>query len=545
MQPESSDHLHRNLAALSTTDPALAALIETSAPNQSLAFRQAKSGAIVPVLREGAGDLPFHSLVDPAREADRIAQSLRETGYLVCLGLGGGYLAAAFLRLPAACGILIVEKDPSTLRALLANLPLTSVLSDRRVRVTTGTANLRDALLSSYLPAICGNLGSLPVRPWCKAEQQFFDKAAEELRVAAEDAHADYGVQALFGKRWFTNMLLNLPATAPDQRKRAQPAWLRAKLAHVTAAGPSLECSLEELAHRNDRSIIIATDTSLPALVKCGIQPEIVVSLDCQTYSYHHFLTGFPAETTFFFDLASPPFLVRRAGAQGRFFASAHPFSRFANEHVSRFPVVDTTGGNVTHAAVSVARALGVPEVRLHGADFSYPLAKPYARGTYLFDHFLARSQRNAPVEGSLTCFVFTCPGLAARREAGGVRYSTPVLRDYKARLERLIEQTEQASDLGPSLHFENAPVLWEWSDFLSHYGETLRALPDPSPPLGGYFNRLSAAQRELWATVLPITARIQREAGGLARGPACLQESRRWALDRVERMKSLSAHGL
>ncbi|MGO9410222.1 MAG: 6-hydroxymethylpterin diphosphokinase MptE-like protein [Spirochaetia bacterium] len=564
MQPEAPSHLARNLAALSTIDPALSALIEKSAPNQSLAFRPAKSGAIVPVLRENAGDQPFHSLVDPAREAERLTKSLGETGYLVCLGLGGGYVPAAFLRQPSACAVLIVEKDVSTLKSLFANLPLSPVLSDSRVLLRAGAAELRSALLSSYVPAICGNLASLPVRPWCEAEHRFFDKAAEELRLAAEEAQADYGVQALFGKRWFTNMLLNLPSMARAsgegalvalaRGERAPSAWPQARVAHVTAAGPSLECSLEELAERSHESIIIATDTSLPALMKAGVPPEIVVSLDCQAYSYHHFLTGFPAATTFFFDLASPPFLVRRAGAQSRFFASAHPFARLASERVGHLPVVDTTGGNVTHAAVSLARALGVPEVRLHGADFSYPRAKPYARGTYLFEHFLERSQRSSPIESSLTSFVFACPGLTAEREAAGIRYSTPVLRDYRARLSKLIQRTAQPpgaanppgaaqpSDAAQPDRFEDAPAQRGWSEFLSDYGEALRALPDPAAPLGRYFYGLSAERKKLWATILPIAARIQRDAKGTENGAACLQESRQWALDRVDRMTSFGA---
>lgn len=528
MPPEGAGFLRSNLAALSSSNPALAARIESCAPNPAITFRDARNGSRVPVLRARAGELPFHSLVDPGREAERLVRSLGDCGYLVCLGLGGGFVAAAFLRLPQAAEVLIVEKDASTLKALMGNLSLSPVLSDHRVHLTAGTEEIRHIVRATYLPVIAGGLVSLPVRSWCASEPGFFDMAAEELRGAAEEARADYSVQAHFGKRWFANLISNLPAaqSAPQDR-------IQARCAHVTAAGPSLENSIAELARRGDESIIVATDTSVPALLKNGVQPEVVVSMDCQLYSYHHFLGGLPEETTLFFDLASPPFLVRRLGARARFFTSAHPFSRFISARWRGFPPVDTTGGNVTHAAVSLARVLGAADVRLHGADFCYPHAKPYARGTYLYDYFHGRQLRNAPAESSLCTFVLGSAGLTAERSDGEVRYRTPMLRDYDSRLRKLVETprgTPEFEDTG------DTAARCDWKEFLGDYSEALRALPRPSSPLAGYFNRLRPEQKAVWATLLPIAARILRETQGLESRDTCLVQSLRWALGRVER---------
>jgi hypothetical protein len=529
MQPKATGLLATNLAALATSNPTLALRIEHSPTNPVLVFRETKNGVTVPVLRRSEGDLPFHSMVDPGREAERVVRSTGDGGFLVCLGLGGGFLAAAFLRQPQATGVLIVEKDLSTLKSLLENLPLSSVLSDERVRLTAGAEEIRAILRTCYLPAVAGDLITLPLRPWCKAEKEFFGTAVEELRNAAEEARADYGVQAQFGKRWFANLILNVRAA-----QTSLAVHIPARLAHVTAAGPSLEDCIPELGSRRDGSIIIATDTSLPALLRGGVRPEVVVSLDCQVYSYHHFLAGIPAQTTVFFDLASPPFLARRAAGQRRFFASTHPLSRFINATWRRLPLVDTTGGNVTHAAVSLARALGISEVLLHGADFSYPHAKPYARGTYLYDYFQARQQRYAPLESRLCSFVLGSAGLITERPAGAIRYSTPTLCDYGSRLEKLLSAPPYRTGLDD---FEQSPPRCHWREFLGNYAEALRALPDPSAPLGAYFNRLRSEQKELWATLLPIAAGVLRETRGSISSDICLDQSRQWALDRVDRV--------
>jgi len=537
VRPDEAGILAANLAALSESNPALADRIQQSAPSPALAFRTARNGAAVPVLRGATGELPFHSMVDPRREAERLLGASGDSGYLVCLGLGGGFLAAAFLRRPQASGLLIIEKDAPTLRTLLSNLPLSALLTDRRVRLTAGVEEIRDIVCSRYLPALSGDLLSLPVRPWCEAERGFFDGAARELRSVLEEIRADYAAQASFGKRWFSNMIQNLPAAeaAPSARMRGPK-----ERSYVTAAGPSLEDHFQELADLRDGSIVFATDTSLPALLSRGLVPPVVVSLDCQVYSYHHFLAGVPSQTEVFFDLASPPFLVRRVGARSRFFTSAHPLARFICAAWRRFPAVDTTGGNVTHAAVSLARALGIRDVRVHGADFSYPRAKPYARGTYLYDYFQGRQQRCAPLETSLCTFVLRSAGLTIERSDSGLCYTTAMLRDYKTRFESLLGARAGSTEL----FVEGSPARCTWRQFLGGYAEQIRALPDAAAPLGGYFNDLRPEQKALWATLLPITARVLRDTRGAAAREVCLERSRQWALDRVDRMLSSTGHG-
>ena len=60
VRPDEAGILAANLAALSESNPALADRIQQSAPSPALAFRTARNGAAVPVLRGGAGELPFH-----------------------------------------------------------------------------------------------------------------------------------------------------------------------------------------------------------------------------------------------------------------------------------------------------------------------------------------------------------------------------------------------------------------------------------------------------------------------------------------------------
>ena len=268
----------------------------------------------------------------------------------------------------------------------------------------------------------------------------------------------------------------------------------------------------------------------------------MIVSLDCQVYSYHHFLGGIPPQALVLFDLASPPFVVRRAGVSAGFFMSAHPLSRFLGRTWRRFPAADTTGGNVTHAAVSLARTLGIAQVQVHGADFGYPRGKPYARGTYLYDYYSERQLRSAPLETSLTALAYGTPGSVSERTEEGIRYTTPALRDYKVRMDELMRTTRDSPAPQP---FEGSPARCSWRELLGGYADAVRSLAQPSAPLGTWFSGMEAGERELWITLLPTAAEVLRETGKAIRREHSLEQARLWALDRVDRMIASGPQGL
>lgn len=300
--------------------------------------------------------------------------------------------------------------------------------------LVAGHEAVRVTVLAAWQPALMGGMRTVPLRPWCDLERAFFDAAALEVQAAVEEVRGDYSVQSHFGKRWLTNILMNLQRVqyAPD-------AILHGPRAAVTAAGPSLEQQLPHLAAERGSVLLVATDTSLPALVRSGIRPDAVLSIDCQNHGYHHFLQGLPDGTSLFLDLASPAVLARRA-VPPIFVASAHPFVQYVDSHWKRMPRIDTSGGNVTHAAVSLSRALGARRISVYGADFSYPAGKAYARGTYLYDYFLKEQDRFSPSEEKFYSFVHGSSQVRREVHEGRVLYTTPVLRSYRERFVKLME---------------------------------------------------------------------------------------------------------
>jgi hypothetical protein len=550
MSPETSAVFERNMAAFGRRHAGLAAHVRSSAPNPVFIFLTARDGSTVPAVRLRDRDTSLHSLYDPSRAARSLFASSRGAGCIVFFGLGAGFQIDAFLEDPETCSVLVIEKDAGTLRALFERVGYATLLEDTRVHITVGLEGIRAGLCAAWQPALIGGLRSVPLGPWCELERVFFQAAAAELEGAVAEVRSDYSVQSHFGKRWFSNMLLNLEAA-----EHSGTGELRGSRARVTAAGPSLDAQMKRLGEAEREGFLLACDTSLPALLTAGIPPDAVLSVDCQNHGYHHFFKGLPQHTRMFLDLASPPLLARRT-TRPTFVASNHPFVSYLNARWKEFPRIDMSGGNVAHAAVSLARALGAATITLYGADFSYVEGKPYCRGTYLYDIFQFQQNRLAPLESRVFSFIFRSSDTRKERIGQNIRYTTGVLLDYRARLLGLMKRldaevipvagaglpldttlmTEHVSGSGTGQElWKSSRARCGWRDFLGAYARDLSALPDLGRFPGRAFHDLEPQQRELWATLLPVAARVLMESADERHTVPALERARTWALSRVE----------
>ncbi|OHD22191.1 MAG: hypothetical protein A2064_04140 [Spirochaetes bacterium GWB1_66_5] len=531
-----TEALQRNLAALSGTDPALAAQLERTPASEAVRFLPVGATAVPALLRDGR-PRPCHSTVDPVREAARLAALQPAADYTVVLGLGGGFHLAPLLQGPSVSRLLVIERDAGLARAVLERLELWDVLADPRLKLLPGLEPrlVKQAVLDDYLPVLHGGLRTWPLRAAVEQDRQYYRQVTGFVQEAAALAADDYAVQTRLGRRWFVNSIANL-----EQAWRSTVRLQPIQRAVITGAGPSLEAQAAPLAGLRENTCLIATDASLPALLGLGLTPDLVVSIDCQLYSYHHFLQGLPAGVTLALDLASPPVLGRLA-PRARYFAGGHPLSRYVS-HWLDLPALDTSGGNVAQAAVSLAVSLGAREIFLAGLDFSYPQGKAYSRGTFLYPIAAAAQSRLAPVESWFQDFLLA-------------RGSSQPLDLYRRRLEAYARTVPARLVVLPGaaveLDLPREPVVSEaasrfpisgrpsgsWRAFLEAYAGGLRALPEPSSPASSYYRGLSGESRQLCTTLLPAAAALRESLpAGERAGHQALARVREWALERIRR---------
>ena len=546
----SSIILNKNLLSLSSRNNNLAIKLSNVNFSNDIEFKQSKKGPIIPIIKIDNKEKPLHSTIDPIKEGQRFYNNSKADGFIIFLGFGAGYHIIPYLEQSDITEILIIDKDISIFKSVLSNLDLSQFILNSRVKflIDEDLETIKDYLLSNYLPAVSGNLQILNLRSRFEMENIYFSKIRTGILELLQLLSADFSVQSHFGKRWFINTLSNLKKA---QSVKNTLAPIRRAL--ITGAGPSLEVQLPILLKYKKDSFLIATDTSVPFLLKHNIIPDLVISIDCQHISFHHFLAGFPENIPLVLDLASPSFLTKQTD-NVIFFTSGHPFSQFVNKKLRSFPYIDTSGGNVSHAAISLADKLGAKEIVLFGIDFSYPQGKSYARGTYLYPYFLSRSNRLNPSENSFVSFIFYNKQTISTKKEFGISYSTTPMISYKKRLEQAAldinaaitqipgpgetlilpvnNENKRSSNITP--YFSAGSNSVDWKIFLYKYKKELQSLPEPGISLSEYFSKLNLTQKDLCTTLFPAAAALRRSDYPEICGAEILKKAIHWTINQI-----------
>ena len=501
----------RNLIALSKFNPLLCSRLSSSLTTEGVyCFLESRSGETIPAIRENDGSAhPLHSTIDPRREGERLISTLSEEGYLVFLGLGGAFAAEAALARDATKKILIVEYDCNGLAELLSSRDYIELFQDHRLRLLCDPSaeQLEKFILNNFIPAIDGGIRVFPLRVRSDSDPRF-GAAADIIRNTVELVSRDYSVQAYFGRRWFSNIIRNL-SFAEKQSGSIAPV----RKAIICAAGPSLEEQLAEIKkhqtlNKKDKSesFLIATDTSLPVLLQSDIEPDAVVSIDCQHISYQHFFRMMPKRTQLFLDLASSVQVASRT--ENRiFFSGGHPFSLYISRNWRFLPVLDTSGANVTYTSISLAEKLGAKELVLFGADFSYPQGKTYARGTYIYPYFDKIQSRYSPIEAQHSGFLYRDSSIEKKNsEQGKWHYETRTLNFYREKVAQkkkaLYDTKNRELDL-----FSLGSSRQTAFSFLEQYRKSIEKLDSFYPAIC----REQKEFPELVVTILPLAAFFRR----------------------------------
>jgi hypothetical protein len=547
--------LERNLLALSSCHPALSAIVGGVNPSPRITFITSRTKQLIPAQIVNNNPIPLHSRVDPGREGERFFSLYRGTGFLVFFGFGAGYHILPFLKSSRVANILIIDKDFRMFRSILETIDIRSLIIDPRVvfLIDKTVSEIADYILKHYFPVIAGSLKTISLGSRVNLEKEYFHDIVRGIKTIINSIADDYTVQARFGEKWFINTLFNLEKAGESTVSiNASPRVL------VTGAGPSLEDQVGRIKKMRKSATLIATDTSLPALLCENITPDFIISIDCQQISYHHFFQGIPDGIPLILDLASPT-LLTRLNKNILFFSSGHPFSQYISNNWRKFPYIDTSGGNVSHSAVSLAYALGAKEIYLFGIDYSYPRGKTYARGTYLYPYYRAKENRFDPLETYFMSFIFKNKHLIKEKTGDSFRYTTHQLLSYKERLENAInsysshvvcvkgrglpvhiknKQTTQPDSPQPNVLLAQGPAQCDWVSFLRFYINELNNLPEPFFPVTKYLSDLSQKERDLWFTLFPAATFLKEysdletdEASGL------LKKTILWTKEKIERL--------
>jgi hypothetical protein len=550
----------RNLLALSAQNPVLCSQLSKAETTLGrYKFLESRSGEVIPALvdRSGAAHA-LHSMIDPVREAERLVATLHDgnmsaEGFVIFLGLGAAFAPTAVLNSSDTSHVVVIDYDINGIAELLCSREYITLLQDPRVTLLIDPPPdlIESVILELYKPALCGGIRVLPIRTRTELDKQHFGEAGDAIQRTIEKVSSDYSVQAYSGMRWFANIIRNLGA-ARLQNRSAPPI----RSAAICAAGPSLDDQIPLLRKQKEQQdlFVISADTALPALLHRDFRPDAVVSIDCQHISYYHFMGTDCAAIPLFLDIASPPMLSEFSECPF-FFSGGHPLAAYISQQWRPLPLLDTSGGNVTYACLSLAESLGAQHITVYGADFSYPAGKTYARGTYMYPYFERRQERRSPLEAHFSAFLYRSPFLNAHSP-----YETASLRLYRERFEQKIAAIEAEVVTAPgggiplsipvkpfprppesrtrifSL-FAPGKMLMSARQFVEQYRRDIESLPVFDSAAAAVTGRnLNIDERRVFVTLLPQAAAIKHRHGELS-PPDLVEAIKHYSVTEIDRV--------
>ena len=536
---EDLNFLNINLQAISKTNLKLYSQIKNlikSSSNQ-YSFIQSRTGETVPVI----GTQALHSTVDPKREAQRLISSQTGlerqslSGFLIILGLGGGFIPEAALELTNSL-VTVIDFNLAGIMELFSSKDYSHLLKNDRFTILADPSSeeIKSFLTENYKPALYGGIKTIPLLTRIGYEKALFDSVIKKIQEALDIITGDYSVQSHFGKRWFSNIIRqlvnskNLIINLNDLSNKKEYA--------IIAAGPSLDIQIKTIAEMKKKGVfIISTDTAFPVLAHNDIKPNLIVSIDCQHISYYHFIGFKPDNIPLILDIASPPALSKLS-LTPIFFASGHPLAGYIAQNLN-LTLLDTSGANVTYACLSLAEYLGAERITIFGADFSYVNSQSYARGTYIYPYFYKRQNRFSTVEAQFSKFLYRSPFVNTGLNGNNKYFETSSLRFYRKKFEEKISmmqaEVEFAQGMGAVVsgnreqgignreqgignreqrignreQITKADVM----EFIKNYRNDILSLPCAGVK-ENYLKKLNNKQMQVFITLLPFAAFIRKQ---------------------------------
>jgi hypothetical protein len=224
-------------------------------------------------------------------ELDNQFKNIKNAKMAVMLGIGLGYELMYYMdctsRKCETAEITVIEQDPEVFISAMNVTDLTRCISNEHVKLFIGeqpdklyamfrqhfTANLNKLLLSSAMKPV-GHMSSL------KFGRQYYGYVFNVFCAAYRDSIQNFGNDPDDSLIGVENMLDNVWEIANNPGVNLLFDKFKGKPAVIVATGPSLNKNKHLLKDIGDKALIVACDASLKVLLKDGIKPHLVTSLE-------------------------------------------------------------------------------------------------------------------------------------------------------------------------------------------------------------------------------------------------------------------------
>ncbi len=206
------------------------------------------------------------------------------TGVAVFIGMGLGYTPPAMLASrPHLRHVLILEPEIGLFLQALHALDLTELFLDRRVTIAVGhNINVPASFAPMSRALQLESLYILKHTPCFRISPEIYTNLHDEIYKHGNAYNVGGNTTTAYGGKFIENRLKNLSVIHHQQLLEHLKDAFVGVPAIIVAGGPSLNKNIHLLSQAKGRSVIIAADTVLPALLAHGVTPDFTSCIDMQ-----------------------------------------------------------------------------------------------------------------------------------------------------------------------------------------------------------------------------------------------------------------------
>jgi len=346
---------------------------------------------------------PLYSRYNPEREAaewlNTLDETVRQAEHVFFCGLGLGYHLRAFIDAFPDKTIYLYEPDEEFFMAAIETVDLANLLDRKQIAIFAvgKDASVQRQILETALKLIKVSFATVILPAYRKMLPQTIEKLEANLRSSVLNVISSLQTLSLFQTQWAVNIIENMEQNLKTYSFKPMRNACEGIPAVIVGSGPSLEMEFEHLRQLKGRAVIIAAGSSIQALLRRNLEPDLAVSID-------------PSEANFDIyrklDLEFVPFLYfptiqhkiieRATPYMMHAFLTSDPITEYLMDLTKDDPIFDSTS-TVTGQAIQAALYMGCNQIVFIGQDFSYPNDRFYAAGVnHVQEEKLNRAVQNA-----------------------------------------------------------------------------------------------------------------------------------------------------